>query len=75
MTNRANTPEQVVQQWIRNAQRNARRLERYQKAFDESTTDVRKHIARLEAYGARFSAHERALSKTLKTPNGKAGKR
>jgi hypothetical protein len=61
MTDKASTPARIVNRWIKNAQRNARRMERYQKALDHFTSGVNEHLRRLENHAAKLAAHERAL--------------
>jgi nitrate/nitrite-specific signal transduction histidine kinase len=61
MTDKASTPARIVDRWIKNAQHNARRMERYQKALDQFTSGVDEHVRRLEKHAAKLAAHERAL--------------
>jgi hypothetical protein len=65
MTDKAGTPEQLVNEWIRNAQRQARRTADYQQAMDGLWSGVQQRLNRLKRHATKLAARERSIAREL----------
>lgn len=65
MADKAGTPEQLVNEWIRSAQCQARRTTAYQQAMDGLWSGVQQRLNRLQRHATKLAARERSIAREL----------